>query len=58
MAKKNREPRDSQMDLARRADARRRYSEEGPSGMTFFGGADAYPVFGFKTYGGAGSPCF
>jgi hypothetical protein len=35
MAKKKREPRDSQMDLARRADARRRYSEEGPSGMTF-----------------------
>jgi hypothetical protein len=35
MAKKKREPRDSQMALARRADARRRYSEEGPSGMTF-----------------------
>jgi hypothetical protein len=35
MPKKNREPRDSQMDLARRADAGRRYSEEGPSGMTF-----------------------
>jgi hypothetical protein len=35
MAKKKREPRDEQMELARRADARRRYSEEGPSGMTF-----------------------
>jgi len=37
MAKKNREPRDEQMELARRADSRRQYSESEPDfGMSFW----------------------
>lgn len=35
MAKKNREPRDRQMELARRADSDRRSAEDAPEGMSF-----------------------